>query len=148
MFIYPIFISDDPDAEQVISSLPGQKRWGLNKLEGFLKPLVEKGLKGVILFGVPMKMEKVCLQYLVSTTFLTSRTPEALPQTIPKPPSSKLSTCYLNYSLNSCSPSMSVFVNTHPTGTVVSCRPSPTPVIPTNQHSMLSSRHLGLPKLL
>jgi delta-aminolevulinic acid dehydratase/porphobilinogen synthase len=61
MFIYPIFISDDPEAEQVINSLPGQKRWGLNKLEGFLKPLVEKGLKGVILFGVPMQMEKVGL---------------------------------------------------------------------------------------
>lgn len=59
MFIYPIFISDDPDAEQVIHSLPGQKRWGLNRLEGFLGPLVKKGLKGVILFGVPMKMEKV-----------------------------------------------------------------------------------------
>jgi porphobilinogen synthase len=59
MFIYPIFISDDPEAEQVIHSLPGQKRWGINKLEGFLKPLVAKGLKGVILFGVPMKMEKV-----------------------------------------------------------------------------------------
>ncbi|WVQ67530.1 uncharacterized protein L199_005730 [Kwoniella botswanensis] len=58
MFIYPIFISDDPDAEEVISSLPGQKRWGLNKLEAFLDPLVKKGLKGVILFGVPMKMEK------------------------------------------------------------------------------------------
>jgi porphobilinogen synthase len=59
MLIYPIFISDDPDAEEVISSLPGQKRWGLNKLEAFLGPLVKKGLKGVILFGVPMKMNKV-----------------------------------------------------------------------------------------
>ncbi|RSH87249.1 Aminolevulinate dehydratase [Saitozyma podzolica] len=58
MLIYPIFISDDPDAEQEIATLPGQKRWGVNKLEGFLAPLVKKGLKGVILFGVPMEMEK------------------------------------------------------------------------------------------
>ncbi|ORX35780.1 putative porphobilinogen synthase [Kockovaella imperatae] len=58
MLMYPIFISDDPDAEQVISSLPGQKRWGINKLEGFLGPLVSKGLKSVILFGVPEKMIK------------------------------------------------------------------------------------------
>ncbi|KAL0250423.1 hypothetical protein I308_102596 [Cryptococcus tetragattii IND107] len=58
MLIYPIFISDDPDAEQEVVTLPGQKRWGLNKLEGFLKPLVEKGLKSVILFGVPTTMEK------------------------------------------------------------------------------------------
>jgi porphobilinogen synthase len=59
MLIYPIFVSDDPDAEEVIHSLPGQKRWGLNKLEGLVRPLIEKGLKSVILFGVPMKMEKV-----------------------------------------------------------------------------------------
>lgn len=60
MLIYPIFISDDPDTEEVIPTLPGQKRWGINKLEGFLGPLIKKGLKSVILFGVPMQMEKVC----------------------------------------------------------------------------------------
>ncbi|RXK37087.1 porphobilinogen synthase [Tremella mesenterica] len=58
MFIYPIFISDNPDAEEIISTLPGQKRWGINKLESFLGPLVKKGLKSVILFGVPMKIQK------------------------------------------------------------------------------------------
>lgn len=26
--MYPIFITDDPDAETVIHSLPGQKRYG------------------------------------------------------------------------------------------------------------------------
>lgn len=62
MLIYPIFISDDPEAEQTITSLPGQKRWGLNKLQRFLDPLIAKGLKAVILFGVPMDMTKVnCL---------------------------------------------------------------------------------------
>jgi porphobilinogen synthase len=59
MFMYPIFVTDDPEAEVVIESLPGQKRWGVNKLEGFLRPLVEKGLKSVILFGVPLAMKKV-----------------------------------------------------------------------------------------
>lgn len=59
MLIYPIFISDDPEAEEIIASLPGQKRWGLNRLETFLTPLVAKGLKGLILFGVPMQLEKV-----------------------------------------------------------------------------------------
>jgi len=58
MFIYPIFISDEPDCEQEILTLPGQKRWGVNKLEGFLAPLVKKGLKGVILFGVPVTLAK------------------------------------------------------------------------------------------
>lgn len=41
-----------------IKSLPGQKRWGLNKLSGFLSPLVAKGLKSVILFGVPLHLQK------------------------------------------------------------------------------------------
>jgi len=84
--MYPIFITDEPDAEvcavsthslphsdslapppryfslpkpQVeIKSLPGQKRWGLNKLKSFLTPLVAKGLKSVILFGVPLHLPK------------------------------------------------------------------------------------------
>lgn len=80
--MYPIFITDDPDAETVINSLPGQKRWafpatshkgrkaytvslfrwGINKLKGFLEPLVKKGLRSVILFGVPLLVKKVSIQ--------------------------------------------------------------------------------------
>lgn len=59
MLMYPIFITDDPDAYVDIPSLPGQARWGVNKLEEFLGPLVKKGLRSVILFGVPMRCEKV-----------------------------------------------------------------------------------------
>ncbi|THV02399.1 tetrapyrrole biosynthesis, porphobilinogen synthase [Dendrothele bispora CBS 962.96] len=58
MLMYPIFITDDPDACVSISSLPGQSRWGVNKLEAFLGPLVKKGLQSVILFGVPLKCTK------------------------------------------------------------------------------------------
>ncbi|GHJ87787.1 hypothetical protein NliqN6_4189 [Naganishia liquefaciens] len=58
MLMYPIFITDDPEAEVEIPTLPGQKRWGINRLEGFLRPLVDKGLKSVILFGVPLELEK------------------------------------------------------------------------------------------
>lgn len=59
MFMYPIFITDDPEASEPILSLPGQRRWGVNKLEAFLQPLVEKGLQSVILFGVPLQCVKV-----------------------------------------------------------------------------------------
>ena len=59
MFMYPIFISDDPTASTDIPTLPGQKRWGVDRLEEFLGPLVKKGLSSVILFGVPLKAEKV-----------------------------------------------------------------------------------------
>ena len=54
MLIYPLFITDDPDDESLIPSLPGQKRWGVNKLVGMLTPLIARGLKSVILFGVPL----------------------------------------------------------------------------------------------
>ncbi|KAG9620275.1 hypothetical protein KCV04_g14056, partial [Aureobasidium melanogenum] len=54
MLIYPLFITDNPDEETLIPSLPGQYRRGLNKLVPFLRPLIAKGLKSVILFGVPL----------------------------------------------------------------------------------------------
>lgn len=54
MLVYPIFITDNADEETPIASLPGQKRWGVNKVIPFLAPLVERGLKSVILFGVPL----------------------------------------------------------------------------------------------
>jgi delta-aminolevulinic acid dehydratase/porphobilinogen synthase len=56
-----VFITDDVDAAKELPSMPGQKRWGVNKLESFLGPLVEKGLRSVILFGVPEKKPKVSL---------------------------------------------------------------------------------------
>lgn len=58
MFMYPIFICDEPDAAKDLSSMPGQKRWGVNQLAAFLGPLVQKGLGSVILFGVPEKKPK------------------------------------------------------------------------------------------
>ncbi|KAG6833561.1 Aminolevulinate dehydratase [Tephrocybe sp. NHM501043] len=58
MLMYPIFITDDDNARVEISSLPGQCRWGVNRLEEFLGPLVKKGLTSVILFGVPLKCVK------------------------------------------------------------------------------------------
>ncbi|KAJ3566467.1 hypothetical protein NP233_g6982 [Leucocoprinus birnbaumii] len=58
MFMYPIFITDDPNASVEIPTLPNQRRWGVNKLEEFLGPLVKKGLKSVILFGVPLTCPK------------------------------------------------------------------------------------------
>ncbi|GAA5803301.1 delta-aminolevulinic acid dehydratase [Helicostylum pulchrum] len=55
MLMYPMFISDDPEALDAIASLPGQYRIGTNKLVEFMNPLIKKGLKSVIIFGVPLK---------------------------------------------------------------------------------------------
>ncbi|KAF7894802.1 hypothetical protein EAF00_006616 [Botryotinia globosa] len=54
MLIYPLFISDIDDEETLIPSLPDQHRRGINKVVPFLEPLVRKGLRSVILFGVPI----------------------------------------------------------------------------------------------
>lgn len=45
-------------------------RYGINKLEATLHPLVEKGLKCVLIFGVPSRIQKV-LDCLNSRVFLT-----------------------------------------------------------------------------
>lgn len=54
MLIYPLFITDNPNEVTPIPSLPNQNRLGLNRLVSFLNPLVQKGLRSVILFGVPL----------------------------------------------------------------------------------------------
>ncbi|XP_054854410.1 delta-aminolevulinic acid dehydratase isoform X1 [Eublepharis macularius] len=56
--IYPIFVTDNPDAVEPIPSLPGQARYGVNKLEEMLHPLVADGLKCILIFGVPTKATK------------------------------------------------------------------------------------------
>ncbi|KAK3985003.1 putative delta-aminolevulinic acid dehydratase [Cladorrhinum sp. PSN332] len=55
MLIFPLFVSDQDDEEVLIPSLPNQCRRGVNKLIPYLEPLVHKGLRSVILFGVPMR---------------------------------------------------------------------------------------------
>ncbi|QIW98262.1 hypothetical protein AMS68_003780 [Peltaster fructicola] len=54
MLIYPVFVTDNPNDDDTIPSLPGQRRMGLNKLVPFLAPLVAKGLRSIVLFGVPL----------------------------------------------------------------------------------------------
>lgn len=52
MFIFPLFISDDPEDETDLPSLPNIKRFGVKKLIPYIETLVKKGLRSVILFGV------------------------------------------------------------------------------------------------
>eukprot|EP01135_Chromosphaera_perkinsii_P003206 Nk52_evm13s238 gene=Nk52_evmTU13s238 len=56
--MFPVFVSDDPEENFEIKSLPGQKRVGMNHLESYLAPVVKNGLRSVIIFGVPVKTEK------------------------------------------------------------------------------------------
>ncbi|XP_023229911.1 delta-aminolevulinic acid dehydratase-like [Centruroides sculpturatus] len=56
--LYPIFVIDTPDEIQEISSMPGIKRYGIDKLEDHLTPLVKKGLSSVLIFGVLTNLPK------------------------------------------------------------------------------------------
>lgn len=56
--MYPLFIIEDDDKIEEIPSMPDVYRYGINKLEAALKPLVEKGLSSVMLFGVPQNLPK------------------------------------------------------------------------------------------
>ena len=51
-FIYPVFVIPGENREQVISSMPGIKRYSLDLLVTHLKPLVRAGLNAVALFPV------------------------------------------------------------------------------------------------
>ncbi|RDA88608.1 hypothetical protein CP532_5823 [Ophiocordyceps camponoti-leonardi (nom. inval.)] len=55
MLIYPIFVTDGEDDFTLVPSLPGQHQLSVSRLVPFLEPLVHKGLRSVILFGVPLK---------------------------------------------------------------------------------------------
>ncbi|KAJ2783941.1 Aminolevulinate dehydratase [Coemansia javaensis] len=59
--MYPIFITDERDALIPIPSMPNQCRIGVARLEAFLAPLVAKGLRAVMLFGVPSESAKDAL---------------------------------------------------------------------------------------
>lgn len=51
-FVYPIFILDEDGKKNEIKSMPGQYQWSVDRLSELLDPLVELGLRSLILFGV------------------------------------------------------------------------------------------------
>ena len=58
--IYPIFFKEEPrgDEKEPIESMPGEYRYSLNAGIEFAKQLEEKGLKSIIVFGVPLPESK------------------------------------------------------------------------------------------
>ncbi|XP_041974413.1 delta-aminolevulinic acid dehydratase [Aricia agestis] len=56
--MYPIFLLEDDDAVQPVSSMPNVFRYGLNKLIPALGELVNKGLQSVLIFGIVEKLPK------------------------------------------------------------------------------------------
>ena len=58
--VFPLFVTDNDDAMDAIPSLPGRFQIGVNRLSNYLRPLVQKGLRSVLIFGVPTAKNKVC----------------------------------------------------------------------------------------
>ena len=69
--IYPIFFKEElhGDEKEPIESMPGEYRYSLNAGIEFAKQLEEKGLKSIIVFGVPLPESKdeVASPYYSST---------------------------------------------------------------------------------
>lgn len=57
-YMLPLFLLEDDDMKEEIPSMPGVYRWGINKLIQYLIPLVQRGLKSVLLFGVVTTLPK------------------------------------------------------------------------------------------
>ena len=51
--------SDVADAEEDVTSLPGVKRYGIDRVVPAIQPIVNNSLQAVLLFGVPSSSPKV-----------------------------------------------------------------------------------------
>lgn len=56
--MYPIFVVDSQNVKNEIKSLPEQYQFSVDQLEAFLTPLVAKGLRSIIIFGVLLEGQK------------------------------------------------------------------------------------------
>ncbi|GLC32469.1 porphobilinogen synthase [Clostridium omnivorum] len=58
-FIFPIFVVEGENIKEEISSLPGNYHWSLDRLNEIIKEVEERGIKGVILFGLPEHKDEI-----------------------------------------------------------------------------------------
>lgn len=52
-FIYPIFVVEGENIKEEISSIPGNYHYSLDRLEEIISEVESRGVRGVILFGIP-----------------------------------------------------------------------------------------------
>lgn len=51
--IFPLFVVEGENIKEEISSLDGNYHWSIDRLEEIINKVVESGVKGIILFGIP-----------------------------------------------------------------------------------------------
>lgn len=52
-FIYPIFVVEGENIKKEIESIPGNYHYSLDKLEEVIRKVESRGVRGIILFGIP-----------------------------------------------------------------------------------------------
>lgn len=52
-FIYPIFVVEGENIKKEIESIPGNYHYSLDKLEEVISEVESRGVRGIILFGIP-----------------------------------------------------------------------------------------------
>ena len=58
-FIYPLFIEEENNIKEEISSMPGQYRWSIDRVGEELTELKELGVTSILLFGIPAHKDPV-----------------------------------------------------------------------------------------
>lgn len=53
--IYPVFVKEGIKTKEKIPKMPGQYRYSVDELIDEAKKLEEKGLKAILVFGIPKK---------------------------------------------------------------------------------------------
>ncbi|HEV8636962.1 MAG TPA: porphobilinogen synthase [Chloroflexota bacterium] len=51
--VLPLFVDDEPSGHRPIGSMPGVSRWSVDRLPEIVEQVAERGVPGVLLFGVP-----------------------------------------------------------------------------------------------
>ena len=52
-FIYPIFVVEGENIKEEIKSMEGNYHWSIDRLEEVINEVINFGVKGIILFGIP-----------------------------------------------------------------------------------------------
>ena len=57
-FIYPLFIEDGNNIKSEIEAMPNQYRYSVDKLKGEIEDIINLGIKGILLFGIPKEKDE------------------------------------------------------------------------------------------
>lgn len=58
-FIYPIFVVEGENIKEEIPSLAGNYHWSLDRFPEVIDKVIEAGVKGIILFGLPDEKDEI-----------------------------------------------------------------------------------------